>query len=77
VFLLVPAHPGSPGKRAVKWLLLFCVVVKKWNSDMTEKPIGWNIELRTVRFGYWNLFHDAEDDAVIWLESIATVALKK
>jgi len=22
VFLLVPAHPGSPGQRAVKWLLL-------------------------------------------------------
>jgi len=21
---LVPAHPGSPGKEAVKWLLLFC-----------------------------------------------------
>ena len=24
VFLLVPAHPGSPGQRAVKWLLLCC-----------------------------------------------------
>jgi len=23
VFLLVPAHPGSPGQRAIKWLLLF------------------------------------------------------
>jgi len=28
VFLLVPAHPGSPGQRAVKrlWLLLLCTV---------------------------------------------------
>jgi len=25
VFLLVPAHPGSPGQRAVKRLLLLCV----------------------------------------------------
>ena len=24
VFLLVPAHPGSPGQRAIKWLLLCC-----------------------------------------------------
>ena len=29
VFLLVPAHPGSPGQRAVK-LLLCCVVVLGW-----------------------------------------------
>ena len=27
VFLLVPAHPGSPRQRAVKWLLCCCV----WN----------------------------------------------
>ena len=27
MFLLVPAHPGSPGQRAVKqWLLLFCEI---------------------------------------------------
>ena len=25
MFLLVPAHPGSPGQRAVKRLLLLCV----------------------------------------------------
>jgi len=25
VFLLVPAHPGSPGQRTIEWLL--CVVV--------------------------------------------------
>jgi len=31
VFLLVPAHPGmagSPGQRAIKWFLLFVVMVK-------------------------------------------------
>ena len=27
MFLLVPAHPGCPGQRAVKQLLLLCVVV--------------------------------------------------
>jgi len=27
VFLLVPAHLGSPGQRAIKRLLLLCVVV--------------------------------------------------
>jgi len=27
VFLLVPAHPGSPGQRAVKRLLLCCFFV--------------------------------------------------
>jgi len=26
VFLMVPAHPGSPGQRAVKRLLLCCVM---------------------------------------------------
>jgi len=25
VFLLVPAHPGSPGQRAIKLLSLLCV----------------------------------------------------
>ena len=26
MFLLVPAHPGSPGQRAVKWLLLLLLL---------------------------------------------------
>jgi len=24
---LVPAHPGSPGKRAVKWVCVYCMCV--------------------------------------------------
>jgi len=32
VFLLVPAHPGSPGQRAVKRLLLCCC----------RKGCGWS-----------------------------------
>jgi len=28
-FLLAPAHPGDPAKRAVKWWLLLLVVVVK------------------------------------------------
>ena len=27
---LVPAHPGSPGKRAVKWGGVYAVVCVKW-----------------------------------------------
>jgi len=27
MFHLVPAHPGNPGQRAIKRLLLLCVVV--------------------------------------------------
>jgi len=32
VFLLVPAYPGSPGQRAVKWLLcvVVCYIVSKY-----------------------------------------------
>jgi len=26
VFLLVPAHPGSPGQRAIKWSLLLLLL---------------------------------------------------
>jgi len=26
MFPLVPAHPGSPGQRTVKWLLLLCCI---------------------------------------------------
>ena len=33
VFLLVPAHPGSPGQRAVKRLLLFVVTKKIWCNN--------------------------------------------
>jgi len=29
VFLLVPAHPVSPGQRAVKWLLCCCCVLRE------------------------------------------------
>jgi len=32
VFLLVPAHTGSPGQRALKWLL--CVVVDEMQVTM-------------------------------------------
>jgi len=34
VFLLVPAHPGSPGQRAVKWLLLLLTNANMWLGHM-------------------------------------------
>jgi len=27
---LVPAHPGSPGQRAVKWVCMWCVIIWMW-----------------------------------------------
>jgi len=40
VCLLVPAHPGSPRQRAIKWLLLLCVLwcIRKWQP---RTVVGW------------------------------------
>ena len=35
MFLLVPAHPGSPGQTAVKRLLLCCCVLQTVNGTDT------------------------------------------
>jgi len=43
VFLLVPAHPGSPGQRAVKRLLLLLV---RWQESIW--PV-WNLIKLSVR----------------------------
>jgi len=40
VFLLVPAHPGSPGQRAVKQLLLCCCASTYAFSALTLL-VGW------------------------------------
>ena len=38
---LVPAHPGSPGKRAVKWLCVNIVVdVVQYRSSRANIPLG-------------------------------------
>ena len=34
-FLLVPAYPGGPGQKAVKWLCV-CACVRACVSDMGE-----------------------------------------
>jgi len=36
VFLLVPAHPGSPGQRAVKSLLLLLLKLINYNHFLTS-----------------------------------------
>jgi len=41
VFLLVPAHPGSPGQRAVKWLLLLLLL------EVCHLPVGCKQLLQT------------------------------
>ena len=35
---LVPAYPGCPGKEAVKWLLLFVVVVPITEVELVTSP---------------------------------------
>jgi len=44
MFLLVPAHPGSPGQRAVKQLLLLLFSVHT-NNDMTIIIIIFHVNL--------------------------------
>jgi len=34
---LVPAHPGSPGKRAVKWMCGVCIV---WQNLKAKKSVN-------------------------------------
>jgi len=36
---LVPAHLGSPGKRAVKWVCVCCLGLPGWASTRRVKPI--------------------------------------
>jgi len=39
---LVPAHPGSPGQRAIKWLWLFlCLSVSKISQEHMGKMKFW------------------------------------
>jgi len=35
VFLLVQAHPGSPGQRAIKWLLLLLLCKRSMYSEIS------------------------------------------
>jgi len=49
VFLLVLAHPGSPGQRAVKWsLLLFMVAL--WNRETIYIFMLWFVLLLSSFF---------------------------
>ena len=33
---LVPAHPGSPGQRAVKWVCVTYRVTQKWDCQLLQ-----------------------------------------
>jgi len=41
MFLLVPAHLGSPGHRAVKWLLLLLLLVGWQEEHLACKKHEW------------------------------------
>ena len=45
---LVPAHPGSPGKRAVKWYVCVCVCARRNDSFIdVASCIAGIIDLKT------------------------------
>ena len=66
---LVPAYPGSPGKRAVKWV---CVSHSVSHVRHVWKELGWNIssKLGTLTTAWrWSGACDAgcdEDDGCCW-----------
>ena len=49
MFLLVPAHPGSPGQKAVKWLCVCVCVCERavsctsslQHSELLRWRVGW------------------------------------
>jgi len=46
MFLLVPAHPGSPRRRAVKQLLLLLLFVVYMSTGVSRNPVkNWGIPL--------------------------------
>jgi len=47
---LVPAHPGSPGKRAVKWVFMFTTDV----SSVTLQSLGCNERNRIESNHFWH-----------------------
>jgi len=44
VFLLVPAHPGSPGQRAIKRLLLLCFLATGFFCQDYESSAMCNVK---------------------------------
>ena len=44
---LVPAHPGSPGKEAVKWLLLLCLKGKMHTLEIKRFNFIVDVTIRT------------------------------
>ena len=47
---LVPAHPGSPGKRAVKWVYVctLCTILNNNNSDTDGRVISTHSAQRVL-----------------------------
>ena len=51
---LVPAHPGSPGQRAVKWMCV-CVLYAIDSSRWMDGPLSACIDVWMVSAGMWVL----------------------
>jgi len=49
---MVPAHPGSPGQRAVKWVCV-CVYSNVWNGTQSLLLLLLAIENRSYTTGCW------------------------
>jgi len=43
MFLLVPAYPGCPGSKAVKWLLLLLLLIDLLNDWLIDLLIGCSV----------------------------------
>jgi len=41
MFLLVPAYPGSPGQKALKWLSVCVYMLGEWERVLSgNRPVG-------------------------------------
>ena len=67
---LVPAHPGSPGKRAVKWVCVFCATESQGNGCVVFSVrchCSWWIQLNQLILPGWDQCFSVCFDTVEWL----------
>jgi len=84
VFLLVPAHPGSRGQRAVKRSLLFCTfMIINWfhiiisghlkticQKQITRLPWAYSVYFWELSYNPFHVAMDSDISHVLWLSSL-------
>ena len=58
MFLLVPAYPGCPGSKAVKWSLLLLLLIKCIYTEQAVRLDAAKFFLRNRVLNEWNMFND-------------------